>query len=161
MKLFPRLLSPAATLLCLLIFSTSALLTGCGHQSRPASSLSEKDRTILAKYEDIRAALAVDDLRAAKRAGKGLATFLKPTPDSPATPLDGPVGDIAEAPMLDKAREAFLKLSNDLVPTTEGVEGFYVMEAPMPVGAVWIQPTAKVENPYVGKPMRDTGNVRK
>ena len=135
-------------------------LPGCGRHTRPASTLSEKDRTILEKYETIRAALVVDDLRTAKRAAIDLGKFLKPTPDAPATPYDAPVQDLATASTLDKARTAFGTLSADVIPLVDGVQGYYVMDSPVPTGAEWVQSTEKVDNPYVGKPMRDVGSLR-
>ncbi len=137
-------------------------LPGCGqHGSRPASALSARDRTTLEHYETIRAALAVDDLRAAKRAAKDLGAALKPSADAPSTPLDDAVQQITDATMLDKARVGFKTLSDNMVTLTSGVEGFYVMDSPVPVGAEWVQTTPKVDNPYVGKPMRDVGTLRK
>lgn len=141
---------------CLLV------LPGCGHRaSKPAFSLSEKDRTTLEKYETIRKALAVDDLRAAKRAAEELRKLLKPAPDSAATTLDGPVDEIADAPMLDKARSGFMTLSVSMVKLADGVEGYYIADSPVPEGAEWVQRSPRVENPYVGKAMRDVGTLRK
>ena len=157
--LFAR--SGPVALLAGILLALVAGLSGCGRHSRPASTLSEKDRTILARYETIRAALAVDELRAAKRAATDLGKFLKPTPDAPATPYDAPVQDLATAPSLDKARAAFGTLSTDVIPLVDGVQGYYVMDSPVPTGAEWVQTTEKVDNPYVGKPMRDVGSLRK
>lgn len=160
MKVFLRCARPALTALVIVPFLLA--LPGCGrHASRPASALSEKDRTTLTKYETIRSALVVDDLRAAKRAATDLGTFLKPTPDSPATPLDASVQAIATAPALDKARAGFQTLSASMATLVDGVEGFYIMDSPLPKNAEWVQTTPKVDNPYVGKPMRDIGSVRK
>ena len=142
-----RTVAPVAIAVTLLLLA----LSGCGRSaSRPASSLSEKDRTVLTKYETIRAALVVDDLRAAKRAATDLGTFLKPTPESAGTPLDTPVQEIATAAALDKARVAFKTLSASMVTLADGVEGYYVMESPVPNEALWVQTTPKVDNPYVG-----------
>ena len=160
MKLLPRfgrfhplLLLAVAGLLC-------AALPGCGRHSRAASSLSEKDRTTLSKYEAIRVALVEDDLRAAKRAAKDLGTYLKPTPESAGTPLDAPLQEIADASVLDKARSGFKTLSTSMVALAGGVEGYYIMESPAPAGAEWVQTIKQVDNPYMGKPMRDLGKLR-
>ena len=161
MKFFP----PFARFGLALFVGTLLLLAlpGCGRHggARPASALSEKDRTILAGYEDIRAALVIDDLRSARRAAADLVKFLKPTAKDPSTPLASAVQNLAAATDLDKARTAFSTLSNGVIPLTEGVEGYYVMESPVPAGAAWVQTTSKVDNPYVGKPMRDVGSLRK
>ena len=136
---------------------------GCGRHgaSRPASALSTQDHTILDRYEEIRAALAIDDLRTAKHAALVLDKDLKPTPEAPSTPLENAVQQISVAPSLDKARTAFLTLSADVIPLADGVQGYYVMESPVPDGAQWVQTSAAVDNPYVGKPMRGTGSLRK
>ena len=136
---------------------------GCGRHggARPASALPEKDRTILAKYEDIRAALVIDDLRSARRAAADLTKYLKPTEKDPSTPLASAAQKLAAATDLDKARTAFSTLSDGVILLAEGVEGYYVMESPVPTGAAWVQTTSKVDNPYVGKPMRDVGSLRK
>ena len=157
--LFAR--SSPIVLLAGILLTLVAGLSGCGHHSRSATTLSEKDRTILEKYEIIRAALAVDELRTAKRAATDLGKFLKPTPDAASTPYDTPVQDLATAPTLDKARAAFGTLSADVIPLVDGVQGYYVMDSPVPTGAEWVQTTEKVDNPYVGKPMRDVGSLRK
>ena len=138
-------------------------LAGCGRHaaSRPASALSTQDHAILDKYEEIRAALVIDDLRAAKHAALALDKDLKPTPETPSTPLEGTVQEISVAPNLDKARTAFLTLSADVIPLADGVQGYYVMESPVPNGAQWVQTSTTVDNPYVGKPMRGTGSLRK
>lgn len=151
---FSQLCSLLALLVaCLLLVG----LAGCGHRSRPASSLSEKDRTLLAKYESIRAALVEDDLRAAKRAATDLGTYLKPAPDSPATPLDKCIQEITDARDLDKARMGFKTLSASVIPSAEGVSGYYVMDSPSADGAKWVQTMPKPDNPYMGKVMRDSG----
>ncbi len=138
------------------------VLIGCGHHAkRPASELSEKNRTTLDKYETIRSALVVDDLRGAKRAATDLGKFLKPSPESPSTPLDGALQEITDAQMLDNARSGFKTLSTSMIKLADGVEGYYVAESPVPEGAEWVQRSPKVDNPYVGKAMRDVGSLRK
>ena len=135
---------------------------GCGHHaSRPASSLSGQDRSTLSAYEDIRAALVIDDLRTAKHVALNLDKTLKPTPETPSTPLEATVQELSVAPNLDKARTAFKNLSADVIPLIDGVQGFYVMESPVPAGAEWVQTTPEIDNPYVGKPMRTTGSLRR
>lgn len=161
MKHFPLSALPGTTLFVgvWLLFA----LPGCGRHtaSHPASALSEKDRTTLVKYENIRAALVIDDLRTAKRAAADLAKVLNPTDSDPSTPLSSTVQAIADARDLNAARTAFSTLSNDLIPLVDGIQGFYIMDSPVPAGAEWVQTTAKVDNPYVGKPMRDVGSPRK
>ena len=161
MKLFPRPLVPglcASLALGLLLLA----LPGCGRHaaSRPASALSENDRTLLDRYEDIRAALAADDLRAVKRTGIAMNAFLKKEPH-PAPELVTATETIGTAPALDRARAAFEPLSAAMVNLADGVQGYYVFDTPIPAGAGWVQKTAQVDNPYTGKAMHDIGTQRK
>ena len=137
-------------------------LSGCGRHvaHRPASALSENDRTLLARYEDIRAALASDDQRAVKRAGTALTAYLKKAPNTPAD-LASQADTIATAPALDRARGAFEPMSVGMVKLAEGVDGYYVFDTPIPTGAMWVQKTAQPDNPYAGKAMHDIGTLRK
>ena len=135
-------------------------LSGCGHHApaRPASALTEKDRTVLARYEEIRAALAGDDLRAAKRAGTALSAYLKKNPD-PALSADAEA--IGSAAALDRARQSFETLSTRVVKLADGVEGYYIFDTPIPANAEWVQRTLETDNPYTGRAMHDVGTLRK
>lgn len=159
-SLLPVRSVPLGLFLCL---AACLVFAGCGHHgaSRPASSLSEKDRTTLSAYEEMRAALVEDDLRTVKHVAANLDKTLKPTPETPATPLETAVQELSVAVNLDKARTAFKDLSADVIPLVDGVQGFYVMESPVPDGAQWVQTNPQVDNPYVGKPMRTTGSLRR
>ncbi len=160
MKLLPRPVLPG-------FFSSLALgllllvLPGCGRPpTRPASALSETDRTLLDRYEDIRAALAGDDLRATKRAGTAMNTLLKKAPHADAS-LATETESIGNAVALDRARTAFEPLSASMVKLADGVEGYYIFDTPIPAGAQWIQKTTQLDNPYTGKAMHDIGTLRK
>ncbi len=161
MKLFPRLIVPAIR-----AFLASGLLLlalpGCGRHavSRPASSLSENDRAALDRYEDIRAALATDDLRGVKRAGTAMNTLLNKAP-KPAPEMVSATETIGSAPALDRARAAFEPLSAEMVKLADGVQGYYIFDTPIPAGAAWIQKTAQADNPYTGHAMHDIGTLRK
>ena len=161
MKLSLRLVLPGFRAF-LLAGVLVAELSGCGRHvaHRPASALSEGDRTLLSRYEDIRAALASDDMRATKRAGASLAAYLKKTPGA-AAELASEADTIAAAPALDRARQAFETMSVDMVKLAEGVDGYYVFDTPIPAGAAWVQKTAQSDNPYTGKAMHDIGTLRK
>ena len=137
-----------------------ASLPGCTRHApaRPASALSEKDRTVLDRYEDIRAALASDDIRAVRRAGTALSAFLKTNPDAG---LSTDAETISTAVALDKARQAFEPMSVNVVKLADGVQGFYVFDTPIPAGAMWVQKTADPDNPYAGRAMHDIGTLRK
>jgi hypothetical protein len=146
-----------ATWLC------SLILTGCGGPSqRPASSLSERDRTVLASYEQIRAGLAQDDARAARSGALSLVATLKTShQDADTKRLLAQTQALLDARALDLERQAFAPLSASLIPLVQGVEGYYVMTAPPGVGADWIQRTSEVDNPYLGKAMHSTGMLQK
>ena len=160
MRSFPRL--PACALIGTMLI---AVLSACHHHanSRPISALSETEKTTLDRYEDIRAALATDDLRTAKRAGDALAESLKADagamPAAPAMLADSRA--IASATTPDKAREAFKSMSAALIQTMDGVQGLYVFDSPYPAGSSWIQNQPKIDNPYVGKALHDLGSIRK
>ena len=146
--------------LCLLLINA-----GCGHghtNSRPASSLSPTDRDTLDQYEQIRAALAKDDLRSARVAAITMAAHLKPSDAAaPAPALLAPAQGVATAPALDRARQLFKILSAKVIPLADGVEGYYVMTCPIPSSGDWIQQKAQADNPYLGKAMHEYGEVRK
>lgn len=161
MKLFPRPVVHGFRLFLALGWLAFAL-SGCERHaaSRPASALSEKDRNLLDRYEDIRAALAKDDLRATKRAGTALNAFVKKTPDAVSS-VASDAEAIGTAVALDRARQSFESLSASMVKLAEGVEGYYVFDTPIPAGAQWVQKTAQIDNPYTGKAMHDIGTLRK
>lgn len=162
MKLFLRSVAPGFCLSLALGLLLLAL-PGCGRHAafRPASALAEKDRAVLSLYEDIRAALAVDDLRATKRAGAAMNAFLKKTPAAAEPALATETEAIGAAVALDRARTSFETLSISMVKLADGVEGYYIFDTPIPAGAQWVQKTAQPDNPYTGKAMHDIGTLRK
>ncbi len=161
MKLFLRPVVPG---ICLSLALGLLLLAlpGCGRHaaSRPASALSENDRALLDRYEDIRAALAADDLRGVKRAGTAMNTLLKKAPH-PAGELVTATEAIGTAIALDRARASFEPLSVSMVKLADGVQGYYIFDTPIPEGAGWVQKTAQADNPYTGRAMHDLGTLRK
>ena len=115
---------------------------------------------MLDRYEEIRAALAIDDLRATKRAGTAMNTFLKTVPKAgPA--LAAETDAIGNAIALDRARQSFEPLSASMVKLVDGVEGYYIFDTPIPADAQWVQRTTQPDNPYTGKAMHDIGTLRK
>jgi hypothetical protein len=118
-----------------------------GHEhSGHVSALTGTQRQFLSDYEAIRAALAVDDLTAAKAA---------------AARLHGEQAavQLAKADSLNSARIAFKKLSNQAVALVKGQTGFYIAHCTM-VGSSWVQTTAKIDNPYLGAIMPSCGMIR-
>ena len=159
MKLLPR---PVLGALRLLFLLSLLPLIGCGRHAatRPASSLSDKDRTLLDRYEEIREALAKDDLRSAKRAGAAMSKFLKDAP-FPGTSFAADADGIGAAVALDRARQSFEPMSKGIAKLADGVEGYYVFDTPIPDGAEWVQRTTQTDNPYTGKAMHDIGTLKK
>jgi hypothetical protein len=140
------------------------LLGACGKSTLSAQNgaFSDTSRAAMSDYENIRAALAADDLRAAQRASKKLSETLKPdATKDPATTLLPPAESITSAPALDKARQAFKKMSANAIRLTDGVSGYHVINCPMTPEGDWIQTDTTVSNPYMGKIMHDCGVVKK
>ena len=127
-----------------------------GHGSMPAMAghehpadapaLTDVQKHFLSGYEAVRAALAADDLAAAKSAAEGLS-------DSPAAKR------LAKADSLNTARVAFKKLSDDAAQFAKGKDGYYVFNCPM-VDSDWVQTTKTASNPYVGKKMPTCGALK-
>lgn len=119
-----------------------------GHENHAAraAGLTKAQVQFLANYENIRAALAADDLEAAKRAAAAI--------------TDAPVAtQLTKAPSLNEARTAFRKLSGQAVMLVKGQAGYYVASCPM-AGDDWVQTTAKVSNPYLGEKMPTCGSIK-
>lgn len=145
------------------------LLSACGKSGASAqnAALSEANKIVMGHYENIRAALAADDLRGSQRAATKLITILKPvTADSapaanaPASPMLEPAEAIVNAQALDRARAAFKIMSVEAMHLTDGVKGYYVINCSMVPNGDWVQTDDKVSNPYMGKIMHDYGVVK-
>ena len=152
-----------AAAVCLLL-AVSLAAGGCGKHQRthPLTSLSAADLEMLRQYESIRSSLAHDDVRAAKRTA---ANFQKEgeaaAAASPNSPISGAVAKIAAANVLEPQREAFRIWSVYVIALTREVQGFYVVHCPVPGCGDWLQTDPNVDNPYMGKAMRDCGEVEK
>ena len=119
------------------------LLAGAG---RPlsATELSESDKYFLDGYEQLRAALAVDDLTKANEVAERLT-------DSGF--------NVPKSETLERAREAFAQASEIAIRLTAGQPGYYLVHCPM-LNKDWVQTARKVENPYAGKSMSDCGVIK-
>lgn len=125
----------ALALLC--IFVTSAFAFG--------ADLSDNDKEFLANYEKVRAALAADDLAAAKQAGAQMGD-------------DGAA--IAKSDSIITARKEFGTLSEKAINLAKGQSGYFVAYCPMAKKS-WVQSSEKIANPYEGKEMLSCGVIRK
>jgi hypothetical protein len=110
-----------------------------------AAPLSDNDKQFLAKYEKVRAALAADDLGAAKAAAGGLGD-------------DGSA--LAKSSSLKEARLAFERLSDRAKKLVAGQPGYYVVHCPM-LKKDWVQTSETIANPYYGKEMLSCGEIKK
>lgn len=126
------------------------------------AALPEGTRTLLERYEKLRAALAADNLRDAKfHAGQLAAEANKPETPAPAKALAAPAETLAGSARLDNARDAFKLLSAAAIPLAAGAGGFYVINCPMTPNGDWLQTNDKVANPYFGRTMLECGVVKK
>lgn len=125
-----------------LCFSLLTLLAVAGLR---AADLAPADKDFLAKYEPVRAALAADDLPAARKAAAAL-----PDADSQ---------KIAAAESIAAARAAFWALSARAIPLARSTTGYYVVHCPM-ANKDWVQTSKDISNPYEGKNMLTCGVVK-
>lgn len=137
MKLLPLLRLLAATPVASVAFAEQA-----------AAPLTAAHQTFLSQYEAVRAALASDDLEAAKKA---------------ASSLTGETAKaIAGADSLKSAREAFKSLSKDALKIAKGQPGYFHAHCPMVPGRQgdWVQTNKTINNPYFGKSMLKCGEIQ-
>jgi hypothetical protein len=107
-----------------------------------AAPLDDPARHFLATYEQIRTALATDNLAAARTAAQTI-------------PEAEPVAAAAD---LTSARKAFKVLSARAVGLARGQPGFFIAHCSMfPGGADWVQTSTELSNPYWGKAMPRCG----
>ena len=164
MRLLPVLISrPGRPVFLLAAFAITCLLAGCGgHAKRPASSLSEHETAVLGDYEKVRAALASDDTRAARKWAGTLLTELKKSNASPSSSaLVAQADTLANARTIDTMREDFKPVSESLLPLAAGVDGYYILTSPPGFKGDWIQRTPEVDNPYFGAAMHSSGSLQK
>jgi hypothetical protein len=108
-------------------------------------------RTFLSQYESVRAALASDDLSAAKQAATTITAASNSTNAK----------TLAAAETLPAAREAFKGLSQEALKASAGQPGYYHAHCPMVPNdeGDWVQTSKKISNPYFGKKMATCGSI--
>ena len=137
-------------------------LTAQAHDN--SAPLTDAQKSFLSQYEAVRAALATDDLAAAKKAAavveKDLVVVARA--DSKAQPGADAAKKLAGADSLKTAREAFKALSKRAVHLAGGQTGYYIANCPMVEdgGGDWVQLTTKINNPYFGKAMLTCGSIK-
>lgn len=156
-----------------LMFRACVLLAPIGATAHEKGApLSAADKTYLAQYELVRAALAADKLAGAKKAAAEIAATpaAKPANEEAAkraaTNLEA-ANKLANAGSLDDAREAFKVLSRKAahlhaVHVATGGSGYFVFVCPhIPEEAgKWVQLSKEVANPYHGLAMSQCGVLK-
>ena len=128
--------------------------------------LDNDQKQFLAQYELVRAALAADDLGAAKKAAAVVAAMPVIHHENG---IDAPPGYVqdarkfAGADSLQAAREVFKSFSKRAVHVTANKSGYYVAHCPMVPNdeGDWVQTNRQISNPYLGKAMPTCGSIKK
>ena len=128
--------------------------------------LDNDQKQFLAQYELVRAALAADDLGAAKKAAAVVAAMPVIHHENGVDAPPGYVQDarkFAGADSLQAAREVFKSFSKRAVHVTENKPGYYVAHCPMVPNdeGDWVQTNQQISNPYLGKAMPTYGAIKK
>ena len=154
----------------LLVLGLTALLGSAASAHDKSAPLNDEQKAFLAQYETVRAALAADDLAAAKKAAGAITTESKTVPQEPLTDEQkerqvkfvATVKSIATADSLGTARDAFKALSKRAIHYAEGKEGYFVANCPMVSNdeGNWVQTSKSVNNPYFGKAMLTCGSIK-
>ncbi|MDO8540196.1 MAG: hypothetical protein Q7S40_07095 [Opitutaceae bacterium] len=139
--------------ICALVGSIAASANAAENKS----SLTEAQRTFLAKYEAVRAALAADDLAKAKNAAGNLAGVAE------GKDVAAEIKKLSTADSLKDARDAFKPVSKRAVELAAGQPGYFHAHCPMVPGnqGHWVQTTDKINNPYFGTAMLTCGSIEK
>jgi len=130
-----------------------------GKSKKSSSDLSE----VLSAYEQVRALLAADKMDGLAAAARGLASAARKARQ---TDIEKAALPLAKAKDLASARKAFGKLSRPLVALVQAdpalKKRLHVFECPMVTAGEnqWIQPTAEIQNPYMGKSMPTCGTKK-
>ena len=152
------------TIRILTALALAALFGAVAHAHDKSAPLDAGQKAFLSQYEAVRAALAADDLAAAKRAAAPLAKDLAMVAkeQSKAQPAADAAQKIASADALAIAREAFKAVSKRAVHYAKGKEGYHVANCPMVEGGdgEWVQTSTKISNPYFGKAMLTCGAIK-
>ena len=140
-------------------------LAACGGDGKPKTGkpLGEADKAIMKQYDEVRTALAQDDLRRARLAAEKLRKAMEAPGISPL--WDAKALNAAKAmeqfPRLDGTRGAFRELSTAAVALCENVEGYYVFTGGFTSPDSWVQTTKEPGNPYAGRAMAGYGELKK
>lgn len=158
------------TIRLLITLAGCALCGAATYAHDKEAPLNDEQKAFLTQYEKIRAALASDDLAAAKKAAASIATESKIPPKEPLTDeqkerqvkFAAAVKTLASADSLKTARGEFKALSKRAVHYAEGKEGYFVANCSMVEGGEgdWVQTSKKINNPYFGESMLTCGSIK-
>ena len=120
--------------------------------------LTDFQKNYLKQYESVRAALAADEIAAANKAARTIASTPteKAANDAEAKRIayrTGAAKKLSEAKSLADAREEFKILSRTANHLAEGQKGYYRYVCPTVPNdqGKWVQTTQEISNPYQGK----------
>lgn len=147
--------------------STALGLFACAAFAHEAGGpLNDFQKNYLKQYEGVRAALAADDLAAAKKAAGTLASTPteKAATEAEAKRINNRTNaakKLSVATSLTEAREEFKILSRTAVHLAEGQKGFYRYLCPHVPNdqGKWVQTSKEISNPYEGKAMPKCGKA--
>ena len=111
---------------------------------------------ILAASAKVSAALAADNLSAAKSAASELAGHADMAKN---TAVASKANAVAKAEKITDARKELIGLTAAVEPLAQGQKEYVVMNCPM-AGADWVQTKGKTQNPYYGKSMLTCGGPK-
>lgn len=148
----------------LLALAPVSLLGSAAYAHDKSAPLDAGQKAFLTQYEAVRAALAADNLAAAKTAAAPLAKDLAAVAQesTKAQPAADAAKKLASAGSLAAARDAFKAVSKRAVHYATGKEGYFVANCPMVDGGEgdWVQTSNKISNPYFGKAMLTCGSIK-
>ena len=127
-----------------------ALLLGVAASAHDSyAPLSEARLLFLKRYEVVRAALAADDLAAARKGAEAIEK-------------NEHAEKLTKAGTISEAREAFKKLSVRAVHLVVHQDGYFIANCPMVEGGggEWVQLTGTVNNPFFGPSMLTCGAIK-
>ena len=158
------------TIRLLLTLASCAFFGALAFAHDKEAPLNDEQKAFLAQYEKVRAALASDDLAAAKKAAASIATESKIPLKEPLTDeqkerqvrFAATVKALASADSLKTARGEFKALSKRAIHYAEGKGGYFVANCPMVEGGEgdWVQTSKRINNPYFGKSMLTCGSIK-
>lgn len=137
-------------------FLVAGLLFSALHLNAADMKNDSMTSEILAASAKVSAALAADNLPAAKSAAAELAEHASMAKN---TALVGKASALAKAGKIADARKELIGLTAAVEPLALGQKDYVVMNCPM-AGADWVQAKGATQNPYYGKSMLTCGSPK-